>query len=289
VIAQQTAVVGTLAIGQSIIVLTAGIDLSCAQIMVFAMMVMAKITFRPGAVDESRINGFPPLLAILIGILVATGAGLVNGALITRLKLPPFIVTLGTWGVFQSLTLVYATGRTIQGDELTSTHLVLGNQISLGGFTITIGVVVMVAMYLIYAWVTRNTAWGRHIYAVGDDPDAARLAGIISNRVILSAYAVAGVIFGIAGWILMGRIGSAGPNSTPDGNLDSITAVVIGGISLFGGRGRIMGALLGAMLVNVVSQGLTVTGINQYWKPGFIGVLIIGAVAADQWIRKARA
>ncbi len=278
-VTQQASVIGTLAIGQTLIILTAGIDLSCAQIMVFASMVMAKMSF-----DQ----GIPGGLAVVLAVIVAGLAGALNGFLITKVKLPPFIVTLGTLGVFAGLKLIYATGRSIQYNELNKIHLWLGHQISLGNFRITSGVLLMLVMYGVFAYVLRFTAWGTHVYAVGDDPDAARLAGINTNRVLVSVYVVAGVIFGIAGWLLIGRVQTAGPNVFEDGNLQSITAVVIGGTSLFGGRGRIIGSLIGALIVAIVDNGLSVSGIDQAYKVISIGALIIAAVSADQWIRKAR-
>jgi fructose transport system permease protein len=280
VIAQQTAVVGTLAIGQTLIILTAGIDLSCGAIMVFSSMVMAKTAF-----DQ----GVPGLPALLIGLAVGGLAGAFNGFLITRVKLPPFIVTLGSLGIFTSLTLLYATGRTVRNTELAPELKWLGRAIDLGGFRITTGVIVMLVLYAVLAYVLRYTAWGTHVYAVGDDPDAARLAGIQNNRVIVSVYVVAGLIFAIAGWVLIGRVNAASPNSGIDANLDSITAVVIGGTSLFGGRGRVIGSLIGALIVTSVDHGLSVAGLDQNYKQLAIGGLIIVAVTADQWIRRARA
>ena len=279
-ITQQTAVIGTLGIGQTLIILTAGIDLSCGAIMVFASMVMAKTAF-----DQ----GVPGVPALLIGIVVGGAAGLANGLLITRINLPPFIVTLGSLGIFTSLTLLYATGRTVRERELAPVLLKLGSPLDIGGFRLTTGVLVMLAIYGIFAYVLRYTAWGSHVYAVGDDPDAARLAGIQVQRVLISVYAVAGVIFAIAAWVLIGRVGAASPNSGVDANLDSITAVVIGGTSLFGGRGRIVGTLIGALIVSVVDNGLSLASLDQAYKQLAIGVLIILAVTADQWIRRARA
>jgi fructose transport system permease protein len=280
-ITQQTAVTATLALGQTLIILTAGIDLSCGAVMVFSSMVMAKLAFDQG------VAGLP---ALFLGIVVGGIAGLINGLLVTRVNLPPFIVTLGTLGIFTSLTLLYATGRTVRNRELADELKWLGKPVLLpGGFTITYGVIVMIALYLAFAYVLRYTAWGTHVYAVGDDPDAARLAGIQVNRVLLSVYATAGVIFGIAGWVLIGRVNAASPNSGIDANLDSITAVVIGGTSLFGGRGRVFGTLIGALIVGVVDNGLSVAGLDEAYKRLAIGTLIIVAVTADQWIRRARA
>jgi len=279
-ITQQTAVVGTLAIGQTLIILTAGIDLSCGAIMVFSSMVMAKTAFDQG------VPGWP---ALLIGLVVGLLAGLLNGLLITRINLPPFIVTLGSLGIFTSITLLYATGRTVRERELAPELLKLGSPIDLGGFRLTTGVIIMLVLYAVFAYILRYTAWGSHVYAVGDDPDAARLAGIQVQRVLVSVYAVAGLIFGVTAWVLIGRVGAASPNSGIDANLDSITAVVIGGTSLFGGRGRIIGTLIGALIVSVVDNGLSLASLDQAYKQLAIGVLIITAVTADQWIRRARA
>jgi fructose transport system permease protein len=169
VIAQQTAVTGTVAVGQTLIILTAGIDLSCGAIMVFSSMIMAKTAF-----DQ----GVPGPLSLIIGFLVGGLAGAFNGFLITRIKLPPFIVTLGSLGIFTSLTLLYATGRTVRDTELAGELRWLGHSTSIGDFRFTTGVLVMLALYALFAYILRYTAWGTHVYAVGDDPDAARLAGI---------------------------------------------------------------------------------------------------------------
>ena len=146
----------------------------------------------------------------------------------------------------------------------------------------------MILMYLVLAFALKYTGWGRHVYAVGNDLEAARLAGIQVNRVLMSVYAVAGLIFALTAWIIIGRVTVASPNTAPDLNLDSITAVVIGGTSLFGGRGTILGSLIGAVIVGVFRNGLTLAGVDLYFQVLAVGVLIIFAVTVDQWIRKAR-
>ncbi len=153
----------------------------------------------------------------------------------------------------------------------------------------TYGTIAMVAMYAVMAVVLRTTAWGKHVYATGDDPEASRLAGIRTRRVLVSVYATAGVIYAIAAWFLIGRIGSASPLSGAEANLDTITAVVIGGTSLFGGRGRILGTLLGALIVGGARNGLTLIGVDPLWQNFAVGVLVIGAVALDQWVRRVSA
>ena len=279
-ITQQVAVVGALAVGQTLIILTAGIDLSCGAIMVFSSMVMAKTAFD---------SGLPGPLAILLGLVVGALAGGANGLLVTKVRLPPFIVTLGTFNIFIALTLLYATGRTIRDSELASGLSALGETFTIGEVRITTGVVVMLLMYAFFAFVLKYTAWGRHVYAVGDDAEAARLAGIRVQRVLMSVYVVAGIVFAITAWILIGRVGAASPNSGIDANLDSITAVVIGGTSLFGGRGTVLGSLIGALIVGVFRNGLTLAGLDVYYQTLAVGILVILAVSVDQWIRRARA
>lgn len=278
-VAQQVAVVGGLAVGQTLIILTAGIDLSVGAVMVFTAIVMAA---------SAATYGLPGPLALVLGLVVGTLAGGVNGLLVTRLRLPPFIVTLGTLNIFTALTLLYSGGQTIN-KNLPDILLWTGTAVTIGPFKITTGVLLMVAMYVVATWVLRNTAWGRHIYAVGDDPEAARLAGIAVNRILLSAYLVAGFVFAVTAWILIGRVGAASPNAAADANLDSITAVVIGGTSLFGGRGLIFGSLLGALIVGVFRNGLALAGVDVLYQTLVVGVLVIVAVAIDQWIRRVRA
>jgi fructose transport system permease protein len=278
IVMQQAAVVGALAVGQTLIILTAGIDLSVGAVMVLASLVMAK------SVTD---HGLPGPVAVLLGFLIAVAAAFVNGILVTKIKLPPFIVTLGTLSIFTAATLVYAQGQTFSlppGTFLTWT----GKTITIGSLNLTIGVLMMLALYVVFAYLLRQTAWGRHLYATGNDPEAARLAGIRTNRVLLSAYVVAGAVFGIAAWILVGRISGADPNAGINANLESITAVVIGGTSLFGGRGAVVGSLIGALIVQVFDNGLALAGVDPNYQVLAVGVLVIAAVAADQWIRSVK-
>ncbi|MEA2445673.1 MAG: fructose transport system permease protein [Thermoleophilales bacterium] len=279
-IVQQVMVIGTLAAAQTIIILTAGIDLSVGAIMVLSSIVMAKV---------STSSGVPPVAAFAIGLTVGTACGLVNGMLVTRLRLPPFIVTLGTLNVFFALNLWYSKSETIRGVDMPSLLLWTGKTFNIGSTKITYGSLVMLGLFGVIAYVLRSTAWGRHVYAVGDDAEAARLSGVRTDRVLLSVYALAGLICAIAGWLLIGRIASASPQAGTDANLESITAVVIGGTSLFGGRGLIIGTLFGALIVGVLRNGLSIGGVDVLWQNFTVGILVIVAVAIDQWIRKVRA
>ncbi|TDB79119.1 MULTISPECIES: ABC transporter permease [unclassified Micromonospora] len=276
---QQVAVVAALAIGQTLIILTAGIDLSVGAVAILAMMVSAK---------TAQEQGMPGLLAIALGIAVGTAAGALNGLLVTRLKLPPFIVTLGTLSVFTALGLLYSAGRSVQGSDLPALLSWTGESFPVGQFRITRGVVLVVILYLVIGFALAKTAWGRHVYAVGDDLEASRLAGIRVNRVLLSVYTVAGLVYGITAWIIIGRAGAASPNAITDANLESITAVVIGGTSLFGGRGAVLGTALGALIVGFFRSGLSLAGVDDQYRVLAIGLLVILAVSMDQWIRKVK-
>jgi len=279
ILLQQTAVVAALAVGQTLVILTAGIDLSCGAIMVLSMMVMASL---------SKDDGMPGVIGLLIGVALATGAGLLNGLLVTRINLPPFIVTLGTLSIFTAIALLYSGGSSIQADHLPRLLNFLGEGFGIGQFRLTWGIVVVILIYAVMAYVLSQTAWGRYVYAVGDDAESARLSGVPSKRILLAVYTVAGLIYGLAAWILIGRAGAATPNAVPDANLASITAVVIGGTSLFGGRGRLIGTLIGALIVQTFAFGLSQLGVDQQWRVLATGILVIVAVAIDQWIRKVK-
>jgi fructose transport system permease protein len=280
ILLQQTAVVAALAVGQTLVILTAGIDLSVGAIMVLSMMVMASL---------ARDDGMPGILALVIGVVLATVAGLLNGLLVTRINLPPFIVTLGTLSIFTAIALLYSGGESIQADHLPRLLNFLGEGFGIGGIRLTWGIVVVILIYIVMGFVLSQTAWGRYVYAVGDDAESARLSGVPSKRILLVVYTVAGLIYGLAAWILIGRAGAATPNAAPDANLASITAVVIGGTSLFGGRGRLVGTLIGALIVQTFAFGLSQLGVDQQWRVLATGILVIVAVAIDQWIRKVKA
>jgi len=276
---QQVAVVGALAVGQTLIILTAGIDLSVGAVTILSMMVMAKL---------SEHAGLPAIPSLVIGIALGTAAGALNGILVTRVNLPPFIVTLGTLSIFTALGLLYTGGQGVQGEDMPDLLNWTGTTFPIGPFRVTTGVIMVVLLYCVVAYALSQTAWGRHVYAVGDEPEASRLAGIRVSGVLLSVYTVAGLIFGITAWILIGRAGAASPNGLTDANLESITAVVIGGTSLFGGRGAIIGTMIGALIVYAFRLGLSLAGVDDQWRVFATGVLVIVAVAIDQWIRKVK-
>jgi fructose transport system permease protein len=283
-ILKQVTPIGIIAIAQTIIILTAGIDLSIGAIMVLSTIIMGKLAVQ---------TGVPAPFAIMIGVFAGAAMGYFNGLLVTRLRLPPFIVTLGTLYIFQALKLWYSKSESIRNVDTEATApllIFLGKVFSIGGFQILYGTIAFLLLAWLMSWVLKNTAWGRHVYAVGDDLNGAMLSGVQTDKVLLSVYAVAGAIAAFAGLALIGRVGgTVTPLAGETANLDSITAVVIGGTSLFGGRGLIIGSVLGALIVGVFRFGLSLSRVDVLWQDFTVGILIIAAVAIDQWIRKASA
>ena len=279
-ILQQVTIIGILAVAQTLIILTAGIDLSVGAIMVISSVVMGRL-----AVDY----GFPPVLAIMVGLLVGAFFGALNGFFVVRFKMPPMIVTLGTWNIIYALNIWYSNSETIRSGDVKNIAPLLqwtGNSFNFLGGRLTYGSILMVLLFVAIWYALNWTAWGRHVYATGDDPEAATLTGIRIDRILMSVYTLAGVICAFCGWVIIGRIGAISPASGTTANLDSITAVVIGGTSFFGGRGSIYGALFGALIVGVFRNGLALAGLDVLWQEFTVGALIIIAVAVDQWIRR---
>ena len=277
-ILQQVAITGIVGAAQTLVILTAGIDLSVGAIMVLSSVVMGQFTFR---------YGLPVPISILCGFAVGAIIGYVNGFLVAKVKLPPFIVTLGMWQIVLATNYLYSRNETIRSQDLDAQAPLLKLfGWTVGGTSVTLGIVAMLLLVLVLNYVLTHTAWGRHVYAIGDDPEAADLSGVPVQKLLIQIYVISGLICALAGWVLIGRIGSVAPTSGQFANIESITAVVIGGISLFGGRGSILGMLFGALIVGVFGLGLRLLGTDPQWTYLLIGLLIIAAVAVDQWIRK---
>jgi fructose transport system permease protein len=276
----QVMVTGILGIGQTLVILTAGIDLSIGVIMVISSVVMGRIAV---------VDGLPTILAFPLGLICGAVFGWLNGVLITRLKMPPFIVTLGTLSIIGALNTFYSQSETIRMQDIEANApflSLMGNQLQIADARIMWGSFLLILLAIAVWYILNRTAFGRHVYATGDDPEAARLAGIDTDKILLSVYMLAGLVAGIAGWALIGRVGAISPTAGENMNLNSITAVVIGGTSLFGGRGSIVGTLVGALIVGVFRSAVSLAGLDVLWQEFAIGVLIIFAVALDQWIRR---
>ncbi len=281
-IVQQVTIIGILGIAQTLVILTAGIDLSVGAIMVLCSVVMGKLAVRLRAAGPARRHRWASSSARC--------AAAINGVLVDLCSAAALHRDLGTWSIFlRAQPLVFAQARrsarrtsrpTRRSCNFSAPPSRSGRPASPTARSSCC------CCASLFAYVLNRTAWGRHVYAVGDDADAARLAGIRTERTLISVYALAGLICAFAGWALIGRIGSVSPQAGQTGNLDSITAVVIGGTSLFGGRGSILGTLIGALIVGVFRNGLALSGVDVLWQEFTVGILIIVAVAIDQWIRK---
>jgi fructose transport system permease protein len=298
-ILKQVTVVGIVAIAQTIVILTAGIDLSVGAMVVISAMVMGRLTtlglpyFTDLTDPANPVVMFGPIsvyYAIPIGLAVGTLMGLFNGLLVTKARIPPLIVTLGTLYVYNALKLWYTGSESIRPTALAEKApelLVFGKAFNIGGANFILGSFALIALAVVVWYLLNRTAWGRHVTAVGDDPDAAMLSGVQIDKVLLSVYALAGLICGFGAWVAIGRVGSMSPIAFETVALDSITAVVIGGTSLFGGRASIVGSVLGAIIVGVFNTGLALAGVDSYWQLFASGCLVIIAVALDQWLRRA--
>lgn len=274
-ILQQVMVVGVVAIGQTFVILTGGIDLACGMVMALGSIVATKF-----AVDL----GIDPYAAMACGLLVTVLFGWLNGVLVTVVRLPPFIVTLGTLNIAFAITQIYSHSQTVS--DLPDALLFFGTTFHIGETAVTYGTFLMVFLYLMAWLVLRETAAGKHIYAVGNNSEAARLMGISTRNVLIGVYSLAGFLYGIAGLLAVARTGVGDPQAGQTDNLDSITAVVLGGTSLFGGRGVILGTLIGAMIVGVFRNGLTLMGVASVYQILITGILVILAVSTDRLSRR---
>jgi fructose transport system permease protein len=272
---QQVMVVGVLAIGQTLIILTAGIDLSCGMVMALGGIVMTKFAAE---------LGMPPALAMVCGIAVCCLFGLINGLLVTKVRLPAFIVTLGTMNIAFAITQIYSESQTVS--DLPPMLTALGDTFHIGSTEVAWGTCLMLVLYVLVWRSLADTAPGRHVYAVGNNAEAARLTGISVDKVLIGVYVLAGFFYGLAAVLSVARTGVGDPQAGQTDNLDAITAVVLGGTSLFGGRGVILGSLVGAIIVGVFRNGLTLMGVPSVYQTLITGILVILAVTADQMSRK---
>ena len=278
---QQVAVVAALGVAQTLIILTAGIDLSIGAAMILAQLVH-------GADGREQPRG-RRCWRWSSDCSSALATGVLNGRLVTRFRLPPFIATLGTLSIFTSIGLLYSKGQTTQASQLPHILNWTGDPVKIGPLNLINGVLLVLALYLVVNYILGQTHMGsprvrgrrRHrSRAAGRDPhESGAVRGLRVRRLIV----------GIAAWVSIGYTGAASPNNAVDANLQSITAVVIGGTSLFGGRGGVIGTLFGALIVVVFTSGLTLANVNELYQPIAEGILVIAAVGLDQWIRRVKA
>ena len=280
-ILKQIAMNALLALGMFLVILTAGIDLSVGSVMALAMVSLA----------VGNAAGVPWPIVLLIGPLVGVAMGLVNGFGLTLLRLPhPFIMTLGTLNVARGLTNLVSGGAPISG--LSYPVRFLGSaQIPmpfLGAFAaLPVSAVVVLVCYSSVAFFLNKTSTGRHIYAIGGNPQAARVSGISVDGILVLVYTLSGFFAGLAGLLLAGRTNSGFPNAGIGAELDAIAAVIIGGASFFGGRGTVLGVFAGVLIMGLLRNGLNLMNVSVFWQQVLIGVVIIGAVYVDVLRRRA--
>jgi len=267
----QTSIVAMLAIGQTIVMLTAGIDLSVGMVAVFCGAVAAGLVTGYGwGLNLGSLTVF--ILTLILGSLL----GGVSGALVVLGNLPPFVATLAMMAIAQGLTLVFTQGKPIAG--LPESFVFIGSGSVLGiPFPI---ILLFIAGALAYLLLTR-TSFGLHIYAIGGNKEMARLAGVNVRRVELGAYILSGLTAALAGLILTGRLASAQPNVGAELNLESIAACVLGGTSLFGGTGNVLKTIVGALIMGTLANGMNLMGIPSYPQLVIKGLVFIAAVALD--------
>src|ERR671923_2467883 len=267
-LARQVAIFGIIAVGQLLVILTAGIDLSVGSVLGLSGCVTAQML----------VDGRPVVPAILVALAAGAAIGVFNGSLVAYGKLPPFIVTLGMLGIARGVVLVLTDASTVQPLPDSFGNIANGDFLGLPNLLWMFIVVVVVASFVL-----RRTVFGRYVYAVGSNPESARLAGVPVTRVLVSVYAISGLLAAIGGVLFTSRLNAGVPTAGTGYELNAIAACVIGGASLFGAKGGAFGAAAGALIVGTLNNGGNLLAINSFYLQIIIGALILAAVAFDQW------
>jgi ribose transport system permease protein len=273
-IALQTSMIAIVAIGMSFVIFTAGIDLSVGSVMALSGALAAGVA----------VNfGLDTYLSIGVGLIIGVVIGAINGLLIVKGGIPPFVATLSMLAVARGLTLVYTEGRPIAG--LDERFIYFGSEQLLG---IPVPVIIMIVIAVIAHLVTRYTPFGLHVYSTGGNEETTRLAGISPDRIKMAVYMISGFLAALGGILLASRLWSAQPNAALGWELDAIAAPVLGGTSLFGGIGSIGGTVIGAFIIGVLSNGLNLMGVPSYHQQVIKGLVFILAVTVDLLINRRR-
>lgn len=265
---RQTSINGILALGMTLVILTRGIDLSVGSVLALSGIITASLVHGP--------DPMPAALAMTAGLAVGLACGTINGLVVARLGVPPFVATLGMLSVARGLTYIYSDGMPIAG--LSESFLWLGQGRL---FTIPIPVFFFAGVFILLWILLNKTTFGRYIYAVGGSEKSAKTAGIGTRKVLVSAYALAGMLAGLGGLILTARTTTGLPQAGQSYELDAIAAVVIGGTSLSGGVGTVRGTLFGALIIGVINNGLDLMGVSSFYQQVVKGVIIVCAVLLD--------
>ncbi|MFK8915064.1 ABC transporter permease subunit [Shouchella clausii] len=266
---RQVSINALIAFGMTFVILTGGIDLSVGAILAFS-----------GAVTATLLSsGMDPILAILIGLLVGAALGAINGIIIAKGKVAPFIATLATMTIYRGATLMFTDGRPVSNLGDSTLFQMLG-----GGyfFGIPMPAITMMISFVILYLILKKTTFGRRVYAVGGNEEASILSGIKVDRIKIYVYSLTGFLAAVAGVILTSRLNSAQPTAGTMYELDAIAAVVLGGTSLTGGKGWIVGTLIGALIIGVLNNGLNLLGVSSFFQQVVKGSVILLAVLLDR-------
>ena len=276
-IVRQISVMGLIAIGVTMVIITGGIDLSSGSVLALAAVVATSLAQR---LDWAEIKfpglDVPVFVPILAALAVGAVCGLVNGSLIARFKIPPFIATLGMMTVARGFALIYSE-RPVSGLKDSYTYIGQGEP-----FGIPVPILILALVAIAAHILLNNTRFGRHIYALGGNEQAARISGINIGRVKIGVYTIAGLLAGLSGLVLSSRIGSGQPGLGLGYELDAIASAVIGGTSLSGGIGTIWGTIVGALIIGVLNNGLDLLNVSAYWQTIVKGSIIVIAVIIDE-------
>ncbi|MEK4494430.1 ribose ABC transporter permease [Ureibacillus sp. FSL W8-0352] len=266
---RQVSISAIIAFGMTFVILTGGIDLSVGSTLALT-----------GAVAASLLaGGFDPILSMGIALILGLILGGINGVIITKGKVAPFIATLATMTVYRGLTLVYTNGKPISGLGDHASFQLFGKGYFLG---IPIPVITTLITFGILYFILHKTTFGRRVYAVGGNEEAAKLSGINADRVKIAVYAISGFLAALSALILTSRLNSAQPTAGQSYELDAIAAVVLGGTSLNGGKGWIFGTLIGALIIGVLNNGMNLIGVSSFWQQVVKGIVILLAVLLDR-------
>lgn len=284
-IASSVAIVGVVAVGQTLVVLTRNIDLSVGSIVGFTAYFVG---------TQLSVNqAMAPWAAVLLAVGVGAAMGLVNGALVAYGRVPSIITTLGTLAIFRMVLVNFSDSKTVTTDAVPPwvPGLAQESLLTIGDFNVRPMVALGVAVVLVFQLVLVYTQFGRRLYAIGSNPEAARFAGLPARRIVLLAFVLCGALAGLAGFMFLSRFGNITVVAGQGIELQSVAAVVVGGVNTFGGSGTVVGALLGAFLIDLLGQGLIRwLGISEFWRDAILGLLILLAVASDavimNWLRR---
>jgi len=274
-ISTSVAIIAVVAIGQTLVVLTRNIDLSVGSIVGFTAYFVGT--------ELARNNDMLPIVAVLLAVGFGALLGAVNGGLVAYGRVPAIIVTLGTLAIYRGLLIQYSDAKTVTTASLPEWIVTLPqvNAFSAGQVDVRLMVMVAVVLVLIFQMAITFLPFGRRLYAIGSNPDAARMAGLPSRRLVFMAFVLSGALSGVGGFMFLARFGTVTVVAAQGLELQVVAAVVVGGVNIFGGSGTMIGALLGAVLIGTLEQSLTRMRINEFWKDALLGVFILLAVAID--------